>query len=164
MKVTVFISLLFTAFFANAAQTIVPLDMALGYWETTTEIEENDMIKQMLASVPEAQRDQMRAMMEGQVKQPIVKQCITEDTLKDMDKQMREAFGDQQQCKFNVTKSNNKEFIGELNCAGNITTIHTKVITSKRHESSAVSNIVGMGATNIRTIGEWKSATCPAGL
>jgi hypothetical protein len=42
-----------------------------------------------------------------------------------MDKQMREAFGDQQQCKFNVTKSNNKEFIGELNCAGNITTIHT---------------------------------------
>ena len=164
MKITLFLSLMFTAFYANANETIVPLDVELGYWETTSEMSENDMLNEMLANMPESQRAQMRAMMESKMKPPVVKQCITEDSLKDMDKQLREAFGGQQQCKFKVIKSTNKEFIGELNCVGNITTVHTKVITSKRHESNVVSNVAEMGTTNIHTIAEWKSATCPAGL
>ena len=47
------------------------------------------MIKQMLANMPESQRAQMRAMMESEMKPPVVKQCITEDSLNDMDKQLR---------------------------------------------------------------------------
>jgi len=164
MKITLFLSLLFSAFCANADETIVPLDMELGYWEITSEIGENNIIQQMLAKMPEAQRAQMRAMMESEMKQPVVKQCITEDSLKDMNAQLREAFGGQQQCKFKVTNSNNKEFMGELDCAGSITTIHTKVITSKRHESNVVSHIPEMGTNDILTIAEWKSATCPTGL
>ena len=44
--------------------------------------------------------------------------------------------------------------MAELDFAGNITNIDTKVITSKRHESKVVSEVAKMGATNIRTIAE----------
>jgi len=164
MKKAVFFSLLFAPFYASADQTIVPLDMELGYWEITSEMGKNDILDKMLAAMPESQRPQMRAMMESNMKPPVVKQCITLDSLKNMDQQLRETFGGQQQCKFEVTKSTNREFMGELNCGGNMTTIHTQVISTKRHHSDVVSNMAEMGSANIQTVAEWKSAVCPAGL
>jgi hypothetical protein len=164
MKKTLLLSLLITAFSAHSDNNIVPLDMTLGYWEITSEIGENDIIDKMLASMPESQRAPMRAMMESNMKPPVVKQCITEGSMKDMDKQLKKSFGGEQQCQFTVAKSTSTEFMGELNCEGNIITIHTNVITPKRHEATVVSNIAQMGTMNIRTVTEWKTATCPAEL
>ena len=96
------------SFYVHADEIIVPLDMKLGYWETTTEIGENVMIKQVLANMPESQRAQMRAMMESEMKPHVLKHCITKDSFKDMDKQLREAFSGQQQCKFKVIKVQEK--------------------------------------------------------
>jgi len=164
MKPNLLLGFMFAPLYAHAGQAIVPLDMELGYWEITSEMGKNDIIDQMLASLPESQRAQMRAMMEGNMKPPVVKQCITEASLKDMDKQLQEALGAQQHCQFEVTKSTNKEFMGELNCSGNMTTVHTKVISSKRQESNVITNMADMGSANIRTIAVWKSNICPSGL
>lgn len=164
MKTLLSLSLIFSVFYANANEMIVPLDMEPGYWEITSAIGESDMIDQMIANMPESQRTQMRTMMESQMKPPVIKQCITKDSHKDMDKELREFIGVKRACKFNVTKTNNKEFMGQLDCPNNTSTIHTKVITAKRHESNVVTKVENMGTNTIQTISEWKSATCPAGL
>ncbi len=164
MRKIFFFSLMLTAFYANADEKIVPLDMELGYWEIRSEMGESEMLKEMLASVPESQRAQVRAMMDSSMKLPIVKQCVTEALLKDMGKQIRESLSGQKECLFKVIKTTNKELEGEFNCSGNISTIHTKVISSKRHEGEVNSVVEGVGAHNMRMISEWKSATCPAGV
>jgi len=124
MKTTLFLSLLFTSFYANAEQKITPLDMA----------------------------------------SPMVKQCITKDSIEDMDKQLKQSFGAEQQCQFDILKTTNKTFAGQLNCAGMITTVDIKVISPKRHEANIVSNMAEMGSVSIKTVSEWKSSTCPAGI
>lgn len=164
MKNTLLLGLALSSFTAFAAEEFVPLDMKLGYWETTSEIGESDMVKNMLANLPEAQREQVRAMMKSQIKTQIVKQCITKESLQNMEQQMKDSFGKENQCDFTVTSSTRREFIGNLNCGDNITTIHTKVINPKRNESDVVSEMGGMGSTKLRTIAEWKSDTCPAGV
>lgn len=165
MKISLLFSILFCPFVVNAEQTIVPLDMKLGYWEVTSEMGKNDLIEQMLASLPESQRAQMRSMMENNMKKPpVVYQCVSQDSLNNMAKQLSDSIGAPQPCKFKVTTSTSKTFAGELDCAGTKTTLHTKVINSKRHESHVVSTIPEMGTVNIHTIAEWKSETCPAVL
>jgi hypothetical protein len=141
---------------------LVPLDMELGYWEMTAELD----IEAMLASIPEEQRAMMRGMMTSKMKLPVVKQCITQDTLNDMEAQMKKSFKTaDNDCELKVTKSTSKEFAGKLTCADGATmTISTKSINSKRHESQINAEMGGMGNNNIKTIGEWKSATCPEGL
>lgn len=142
---------------------LVALDMELGYWETTTQID----IEGMLANVPDKQKAMVRGMMADKMKVPVHKQCITQDTLKDMEAQMRESFksvGDD--CNLHVTQSTSQKFNGVLNCKGGATktTINTKSVNSKRLETQIMTDMGGMGKNNIKTVGEWKSATCPHGV
>lgn len=169
MKNLLITGLLISAATAHADINIVPLEMALGYWETTTKIEKSDMMENMLKNLPESQRAKVKEMMAGSssMQVPVVKQCITKDSLKDMGAQIKEGLGKHESaenCQFNVTKSNAKEFIGSLVCAGMPTTIHSKVINAKHHESEVISQIPGMGSNKILSTGKWVSSTCPAGV
>jgi len=148
---------------ATASVELVPLDMKLGYWETTSEMD----IEAMLASVPKEQRATIRAMMSSKMKIPVIKQCITQESLKDMEKQMKESFKSAgNDCDLQVKDSTAQRFNGVLTCAGGQTkmTISTKSINSKRIESLVMANMGGMGENKIKTVGEWKSATCPDGI
>jgi len=141
----------------------VSLDMELGYWEITTQVNVDDM----LANIPEEQRAMMRQMMTSKMKLPVIKQCITQDTYKNMQAKMVESFKSAgNDCALQVNSSSAKEFSGEVSCASGATKINitTKAINSKRHESQVNTNMVGMDKNNIKTIGEWKSATCPIGV
>lgn len=161
-KLFVFL-LVITTYQVRANVELVPLDMELGYWETTSEMD----IEAMLAAIPESQRAAIRAMMSSKMKIPVIKQCITEESLKDMEKQMKESFKSTgNDCDLQVKESTAQEFSGVLICAGGQTkmTISTKSINSKRIESQVLANMGGMGENNIKTIGEWKSATCPDGV
>ena len=150
---------------AKADVDLVPLDMEFGYWEITTQIN----IDEMLANVPKEQRAMMRQMMQGTMKLPVVKQCITEETYKDMKGKMMESFNSSSKdndCDMQVIKSTSQEFVGVVNCANGATKINitSKSINSKRHESEISTNAGGMGLNNIKSIGQWKSATCPDGV
>jgi hypothetical protein len=148
---------------AKAEVELVPLDMELGYWETTTQID----FEGMLAGIPEEQRAMVRGMMSSKMKVPVFKQCITQDSLKDMEAQMRKSFKSaDKDCDLQVTKSTSQEFSGVLTCAGGATkmTISTRSISSKRLESQISTDIQGMGENNIKTTGEWKSSICPVGV
>lgn len=167
MKKLLIASLLISATTAHAEVNIVPLEMALGYWETTTQIEESDMMKNMLKNLPESQQAKVKEMMQGSMQVPVVKQCITPDSLKDMEAQIKQSLGKQkgaEHCQFTATVSNPKEFKGTLNCAGQPITIHSKVINAKHHESKVVSIVPGMGTNKISSTGKWLSSTCPAGV
>ena len=167
MKTILLLSLFLSVSTLYAEETLVPLDMELGYWETTTEIQESEMIRDLLASMPESQRAMVRQMMTSQIQSAIGKQCITAETFKDAEKQIRESLtGDDMddQCEFAITKSTSKEFVGTVTCAGYPTQVHTKVIDSKRNESNVVSKIGGLGENKMRSIAVWKSSTCPPGL
>lgn len=148
---------------AKADVDFVPLDMELGYWEITTHIN----LDEMLANIPEEQRAMMRQMMKGTMKVPVVKQCITQDTYNNMQTKMLESFESiDSDCELQVIKSTAQEFSGVVTCATGSTkvTITTKAVNSKRHESQISTNAGGMGQNNIKTIGEWKSASCPDGV
>ena len=62
---------------AKADVEIVPLDMELGYWEITAQIN----IEDILDSIPLEQRATAGAMMSSKIKIPVIKQRITQDTL-----------------------------------------------------------------------------------
>ena len=140
---------------------VVPLNMELGYWETTAEVLESGAIANMIANLPESQRAKVRAMMKSKIQIPTIKQCITSDSFKDFEEKFRNSMGGQDSCEFSIQKSTSQEFIGELNCEGNPTVIHTKAINSKRQESEVVSSAGEMGQSKIRTVAEWKSTVCP---
>jgi len=151
---------------ASAEVKMVPLDLALGYWETNAEILESDALTKMLQSVPEAQRETMREMMASGMKIPPTMQCITADSFKDMEKQMRESLGDQatgMECKFDIASSSSKAFSGKLKCTNMEANIQTKVINSKLQESVLESNVAGIGGTKLKMTAQWKSETCPEG-
>lgn len=163
MKKICVLLLMITASRVYADVDLVPLDMELGYWETTSQMD----VEAMLASVPEEQRAMIRGMMSNKMKIPVIKQCITQDSLKDMEAQMKESFQSAgTDCDLQVHKSTSQEFKGVLTCADGATkmTIHTKSVNSKRIESLVMANMGGMGENNIKTIGEWKSAICPDGV
>jgi len=143
---------------------LVPLDMELGYWETTTEMFESDAMKKVLESLPESKRAQFSEMMKSRMQKPIGKQCITADSFTDFAEKFKTSMGGNSDCRFTIKKSTAQEFIAELNCAGNATTIHTKVIDAKRQESNIVNTTGAMGQNKIRTVAQWKSSTCPAGV
>lgn len=167
MKKLLLLSFLIAVNTAHADIEMVPLDMELGYWETNTEMLESDTMNKMLESIPEDQRAQMQEMMGSKMKIPATQQCITADSFKDLEKRMRESLGDQgaaQDCKLEVTDSSSKAFSAKLSCNRMETLIHTKVINSKRQESSVESTVSGMGGTKLRMIAEWKAETCPEGL
>jgi len=148
---------------AKADVDFVPLDMELGYWEITTQVN----LDEMLAKIPEEQRAMMRQMMASTMKIPVIKQCITQDTLNDPAAQMKELFKSAgADCELQVIKSTPQVFNGVLMCASGSTkvTISTKSINSKRHESLINTDMAGMSQDSIKTIGEWKSATCPDGV
>jgi hypothetical protein len=161
MKKILAIGLTLITHISYADVEIVPLDMELGYWETTAEVLESGAIANMLANLPESQRAKVRAMMKSKIQIPIVKQCITSDSFKDFEEKFRNSMGGQESCKFNIQKSTSQEFIGELNCEGNPTVIHTRSINSKRQESEVVSSAGEIGQSKIRTVAEWKSSVCP---
>jgi hypothetical protein len=150
-----------------AETKMVALDMELGYWEVKAEILESDVMNKMLDSMPEEQRAMMQEMMQSKMKIPTTKQCITDDSFKDLEKKMRESMGEQnaeQECKFAVMNSNSKEFTGKLSCKSMEALIQTKVINSKLQESTVESTVAGMGGSKIKLRSEWKSGTCPEGL
>lgn len=163
MKKICLLSLIIIASHAKANVELVPLDMELGYWETTTQMN----IEGLLANIPKEQRAAVRGMMSSKMKMPVIKQCITQDTLNDMEAQMKKSFESAgKDCDMHVINSTKREFNGVLTCADGVTkmTINTKSIHSKRIESQITGNMAGMGKNDINTIGEWKSATCPDGI
>jgi hypothetical protein len=167
MKSLVLFCLFFTAFNLSAEETLVPLDMELGYWETTIEIEESEMIRNLLASMPESQRAMVKEMMTSKIQSSVGRQCITAETLKDAEKQIRESLsgeGIDERCELVVVKSSSKEFVGTVACTGLSSQVHTKVINSKRNETTVVADVGGMGENKINSVAQWKSSDCPAGL
>lgn len=150
----------------TAQTTLVPLDIELGYWESTTKIEESEMMKSVLASVPEAQRAQMRQMMHSGINSTVGRQCVTEKSFADMKNMLKETYGgdNEQGCKLDVIKSSDKEFLGSMTCAGMPSTIHTQVINSKHHKSTVINAVPGMGENKVVSSSQWKSAECPADL
>lgn len=167
MKKSFLLGLIIAASSAHAEVEMVPLDMELGYWESSAEMLENGAMAKVLESIPEAQRAMMKEMMESKMKIPTTKQCITADTFKDLEKKMRESMGDQeggQNCEFKVTSSSSKEFSGTLKCASMNASIQTKAINSKRQESTIESTMAGVGVTKLKMVAEWKGGTCPAGI
>lgn len=164
-KIYVFL-LIIIASQVKADVELVPLDMELGYWETTTQID----VEGMLAKIPEEQRAMLRGMMSSKMKVAVIKQCITQDTLKDMKAQIKKSLKSAgKDCDLQVIKSTSQEFNGVLTCARVVTkmTISTKSINSKRLESqinTGMGGLGGLGQNNIKTIGEWKSEVCPKGV
>lgn len=164
MKILLLFTFLVAAGASYAETKMVPLDMQLGYWETETEIIENDALKKMLENVPEAQRAMMRDMLASNMKIPASKQCITKDSFNDLEKKMQETLAAQtkgENCKFDVISSSKKAFSGKLVCENMQAMINTKVINAKRNESTAVSTMEGMGNTKLKMVAQWKSAACP---
>lgn len=163
MKTLIMMLLVISAYQARAEVELVPLDMALGYWETNSEMD----VEAMLANLPKEQREMMRGMMSSKMQIPVIKQCITKEFLEDMEKQMKQSYKSAgSDCDLEVVTSNAQEFNGVLTCAGgkSTITISTRTLGSKRIESQVTANMDGMGQNNIKTVGEWKSATCPAGI
>lgn len=161
-KLYVFFLIIFASQ-VKAGVKLVPLNMELGYWETTSQMD----MEAMLASIPEEQRAAVRGMMSSKLKMPVIKQCITQATLNDIEAQMKELFKSAgADCELQVIKSTPQVFNGVLTCSSGSTkvTISTKSINSKRHESLINTDMGGMSQHNIKTIGEWKSATCPNGI
>ena len=150
----------------DANKEIVPLDTELGYWESTTDM--GEMIKQMLSNLPESQRAQMAELMKGETENPVTQECVTAQTQKDFGKSMVESFGASDQCKLVVIKSTSTEFEGAVDCDESAIAasaqIHMKLSDSKHFETTTVSTVNGVEASNTRTVSEWKSATCPAGV
>ncbi len=112
------------------------------------------------------QRATAGAMMSSKIKIPVIKQRITQDTLDNPAAQMKASFKSVgADCELQVIKSTLQVFNGVMTCASGSTkvTISTKSINSKRHESLINTDMGGMSQHNIKTIGEWKSATCPNG-
>lgn len=164
MKKSLLLGFIIATGTAHAEVKMVPLDIELGHWETNAEMLQNDSINKLIENMPEAQRAMMREMMQSKIKIPTTKQCITKDTFKDMNKQIRESMGDQavaQDCNFEVISSNSKSFSGKLVCKNLETFIHTKVINSKRQESAVEANVAGMGVTKLSMVSQWKTGTCP---
>lgn len=164
MKKILLISLCLTNFSVYADVKIVPLDMELGYWETTAEMLESDAVTKMLATLPEAQRAQVQSMMKNKMKIPTVKQCIAADSFDNFEEKFKESMGGKNDCEFEIVKSTSQEFVGLLKCSGHETSIQTKVVDSKRQISNVVSSAGGAGESKIRTTAQWKSSVCPEGV
>ncbi len=166
MKKIAVLSLLIATGFANAEVTFVPLDMALGYWETTTHVEESQMMKDLLANMPEEQRAMVSEMMKRKMEMAVSNQCITEESFKDMESQIKRSLSAAvNDCGLQVTKSTPQEFKGVFVCEGSgPIIISTKAIHSKRNEAQLNAEMSELGLNNIKTISEWKSATCPEGV
>lgn len=164
------IALFFTVIAASytvADVELVPLNMELGYWETTTQIEANEIMTNMLANLPEAQRAAINEMMKSKMKLPVVKQCVTEATFKNMAAQIKDSLSNYdatQNCELQVVSSTSETFSGVLACAEHLTTVTTSVINSKRHETDVSTNMGGLGQNKIKTTGKWISATCPENI
>lgn len=162
MKALTILSLALASLTANAEQKIVPLDIEPGYWKTTAEIEHSQAVKDMLANLPEAQREMVMKQMESSMQNNTSKQCVTEESIKDMDSLIRESLGSQgSDCEIQVSKSTSTEMIAEVKCQGVSTVLHNKVINSKRQETVATSSVPGMGDTKVNMVVEWESETCP---
>ena len=149
------------SFNAQADIEIVPLDIELGYWESTIEIQENSMMDEMLAGIPEEQRAMVRQMMQKAMPKNI-NQCVTQESLNNMEEQLKKNIGSKaDSCAFKITKSTSQILTGEMNCDGAITAIKTEVENSKRNITNVVGDIPGQGKTKLKITSEYKSASCP---
>jgi len=118
MKVIFVLLLSIATYQVKADVERVPLDMELGYWETTSEMD----VEAMLTILAEEQRSVIRGMMSNKMKIPAIKQCITQDSLKDMEAQMKMVFKSAgNDCDLQVTKSTTEKFNGVLTCADGAT-------------------------------------------
>jgi len=160
-KIIICIFVLYTSFVTQANEIVIP-DLALGHWVTTTDT--SAFIEQALASIPEESRTMVRQMMTEKMKSSSTSdQCITKDTLKNIDKQMKDAFGDNQ-CELNITKSNKKKLAVSMTCLGSVININTSFINAKLSESAITTNVEGMASTTMKMTSKWKSSICPKGI
>jgi hypothetical protein len=170
MKLAILTSLLFVTSLTSvkAKVSLVPLDTEYGKWITTTNTNQAKMIDQMLEKYPASQRDMMKKMMKKMMPKKSAmdnmkqEQCITKDSYKDMERKLKEALGkgNANKCAFKVTKSTSKIFSATIDCGAVKSNVMTKVINSKRNESTIVTNIPSMGKQEIKTVSVWKSSKC----
>jgi hypothetical protein len=140
----------------------VPLDMELGYWETTTQLGHSEAIRNILAGMPESQRVNFLEMLKSKTQVSVVKQCISSETRNNIDQKIIGSMAGSKNCDFKLIKSTSQQFTAELNCAGQPTFIQTKVINSKRQDTVVIKSMGAMEQNTITTIAQWKSPVCPA--
>ena len=147
---------------AFAVKIVVP-EMELGHW--VTKVDASSMLEKALASVPKENRAMVKKMMEQKVQSTRTSgQCITKEKLANFDQQIKQAFGEQNNCKFKVIESNRKKFVATMNCPGSVVQIETNIISAKRNESTITSNVGGGGESILTSVSEWQSSECPASL
>jgi len=160
----IIISLLacYTPFIVNATEIVTP-DIELGNWVTTTDV--SAFIAQALAGVPEATRPMLRKMMEDQMEGANnANQCITKDILANFDKQLKSAFGENQDCKFAVTESSKAKLVASMTCPGSVMKIETLFVNDKLSTSSLKTNAQGMPETTLNMTSKWTSSDCSEGV
>ena len=148
--------------YSYADVDFVPLDMELGYWETTTQLGHSEAIRNILAGMPESQRVNFLEMLKSKTQVSVVKQCISSETRNNIDQKIIGSMAGSKNCDFKLIKSTSQQFTAELNCAGQPTFIHTKVINSKRQDTVVIKSMGAMEQNTITTIAQWKSPVCPA--
>ncbi len=146
----------------SGTEIVVP-DLELGHWVTT--VDTSAMVEEALAAVPESSRAMVKKMMEQQMQSSSTSnQCITQETLDSFDEQIKDSFGAQNNCEFNVIESSSEKFVATMQCPESVLRVETNIISSKRNESTLVSDVAGMGQTTITSVSKWVSSDCPAGL
>ncbi|MFK8031498.1 MAG: DUF3617 family protein [Gammaproteobacteria bacterium] len=160
MKKTIALLVIACSPLVATAVEITPPNMDVGLW--VTEVDQSAIIEQALSRVPESSREMVRGMMEKKMAESArTEQCITKETLANFDQEMKDTFSEQKDCELDVKESTSEKFVAELLCSEAAINIVTKVINSKRNESTLTTNIPGMGETVITSVSEWKSAECP---
>jgi|GEM_PF-1569246 len=146
----------------SATEIVVP-DLDLGHWVTT--VDTSELVEKALAAVPASSRAMLKNIIEQQLQGASTSdQCITQETLDNFDDQIKEGFGNQTNCEFNIIESSSEKFVATMQCPEADLRAETNIISSKRNESTLVSDVAGMGKTTIKSVSEWVSSDCPAGL
>ncbi len=155
------ITTLFLLFFAaNLYAKTTPLDILPGLWEYTTDMSKNKMMQNALASVPEAQKEMVKKMMQKNAPKP-VKNCMTQEELNDPESHFRKGVAKNKQmkdCKMLITKSTKKKFIGMLKCPDKTKTFNIDVTVINKKEMDTV--IKGGMFGEIKSKAKWLTAKC----
>jgi len=144
-----------TSSFAQGGVT--PLDIEFGYWESKSEIIENDMMNAILSQMPADQQAQIRAMVQSSMLSQTAKQCFSKETFENFEAELKKAIGGKSDCSMEVLKSTNKELIGTLKCNGRNMEVTTKVVNRSLVEST----LIGADSTKIKVLSRFVSNQCP---
>lgn len=162
MKSLILLSLIF---FFNTYS----LEMKPGLWEYETEMTGNPQMKMMmdkLKSMPPAQREMVKKMIEQKMGGPVgfsdkgtvTTKCLTNDDIAKMESMIKKDIV-KDGCKFKVTKSSKTVLKGNMECEDEKKNVK---ISLKMDSSKSGTNelISAMSTKPVKTTMKWKSAKC----